>query len=132
MEVLAAGAAWALSSTCRNVPTAQDWLGGICPRPQQDITELIRRLSDHAEILTAGFDDFEGATKRWSALGKPDVSIVVKASTAEDVAETVGLTYQDWRRLSVDKCIRSNMRTRCKNPFKCTTLATERLRHSVT
>lgn len=88
MEVIAAGAAWAIANTCRNVPNARDWLGMMCSRGSE-AEELAKKLSDTAQVYLPGSEEFKGATARWSTKDPPDVSIVVVPTTADDVAETV-------------------------------------------
>ena len=88
MEVIAAGAAWAISSACQNVPAASDWLGRLCPA-NPVTSQLASRLSANAQIYLPGSSDFEQATKRWSADDAPDFQIVVVPETADDVAEAV-------------------------------------------
>ncbi|CAI0650511.1 unnamed protein product [Colletotrichum noveboracense] len=86
MEVLTAVAAWAIASSCANIPVARQFLGGICAR---DTAELGNKLSDTAKIYEPGSADFTNATIRWSNLNAPTVSLVVVPGTENDVAETI-------------------------------------------
>lgn len=88
-EVLTAVAAWAVTSTCLNIPVARDWLGGICPRGDDSLKQLGAKLSDIAKIYFPGSDEFVAATTRWSVLDAPKVNVVVVPGTENDVVETV-------------------------------------------
>ncbi|KAI0108551.1 FAD binding domain protein [Nemania sp. FL0031] len=87
MEIATAVLAWAISSTCRNLPASNN-LFGICPR-QNLGSELQARLSANAQVYYPDSSDFATATKRWSVLDAPQVNIVVVPSTEEDVATIV-------------------------------------------
>lgn len=88
MEVITAVAAWAISSACRSVP-ADSWFGAtICDR-RSDPKELADRLSQAAEVYVPGDEGFDTATRRWSVLDAPTISVVVVPSVENDVAETV-------------------------------------------
>src|SRR5437588_9106306 len=89
MEALTAVAAWAVASACLNVPVASNWLGGICPSGDADLTQLGETLSSTAKIYFPGSAEFEAASARWSVLEAPKVNIVVVPGTENDVAETV-------------------------------------------
>ncbi|KAJ8108436.1 hypothetical protein ONZ43_g6425 [Nemania bipapillata] len=87
MEVAAAVIAWALSSTCRNLPASNN-LWGLCP--QQDLTTALhQRLSASAQIFLPGSDGYAQATTRWSVRDAPSFNIVVVPSVENDVVETV-------------------------------------------
>lgn len=88
MEVLTAVAAWAVASSCLNLPVARQLLGGICAR---DTADLGVKLSSTAKIYQPGTDEFVAASTRWSNLNAPTVNLVVVPGTEQDVAETVSV-----------------------------------------
>lgn len=53
-------------------------------------TELVPKLSPEAKVYLPGSGDFDTASARWSALGKPVVNAAISAAVAQDVVETVG------------------------------------------
>ncbi|KAI1872174.1 uncharacterized protein JN550_003893 [Neoarthrinium moseri] len=87
MEVVAAVAAWAVTSVCQNAGS-EHWLSAVCRR-DGNATDLAGRLSPGAAIYTPGSDGFINATSRWSVFDAPTVNIVVVPATENDVAETV-------------------------------------------
>ncbi|XDG06196.1 hypothetical protein ABKA04_005811 [Annulohypoxylon sp. FPYF3050] len=87
MEVVAAIAAWAISSACRNVPT-NSLFAPLCNRGV-NVEELAGRLSSGAKVYGPGSDIFVQATTRWSSLDAPGIDVVVVPSVENDVAETV-------------------------------------------
>lgn len=89
MEVLAAGAAWAIRAACDNVPTARELLGGVCSRTAIDIEVLRADLSPSAKVYWPGTEEFDKASTRWSNLELPSISVVVVPGTDEDVSKTV-------------------------------------------
>ncbi|KAI0394647.1 FAD binding domain protein [Xylariaceae sp. FL0594] len=89
MEIAAAVFAWALTSTCRSIPSSND-LFGLCPRQEsQDVAGLRGRLSAGAQIYLPGSPGYAEATNRWSKLDAPGINIVVVPSVENDVAEIV-------------------------------------------
>lgn len=94
MEVITAVAAWAIASSCANIPRAENWLGSLCPR--DDATaKLGLKLSAGAQILYPGTEGFLDATKRWSVFSAPEVTMVIVPTTQQDVAEAVCLILFD-------------------------------------
>jgi hypothetical protein len=89
MEVVTAVVAWALASTCHNLPVARSLLHGLCPRGDAD--GLGNNLSSTAKIYFPGSTEFNAATARWSVLDEPTVNVVVVPGTENDVVETVGV-----------------------------------------
>ncbi|KAI0139092.1 FAD binding domain protein [Hypoxylon sp. NC0597] len=87
MEFIPAAIAWALSSSCQNIP-GSNWFGGLCPRGV-DAGELSSRLSSSAQVYLPGSDGFTTATARWSALDVPGVNVAVLPGIEDDVAEIV-------------------------------------------
>ncbi|KAI1141494.1 FAD binding domain protein [Hypoxylon sp. FL0543] len=87
MEIIPAAVAWALSSTCQNIP-GSNWLGGLCPRGV-DASELSARLSSTAQVYFPGSDGYTQATTRWSVLDAPGVNVAVVPGVEDDVAEIV-------------------------------------------
>lgn len=87
MEVITAVTAWAISSACRSMP-ADSWLSEIC-EPRSNPKDLADRLSQDAQVYVPGDDNFDIATRRWSVLDAPTISVVVVPSIEEDLAETV-------------------------------------------
>ncbi|KAJ6436729.1 FAD binding domain-containingprotein [Purpureocillium lavendulum] len=55
----------------------------------QQIKELTKKLSADASVYWPGSEEFENATKRWSALQAPRVNVVVVPTSEQDVSETV-------------------------------------------
>lgn len=88
MEVVAALAAWAIASACENLPIANHWIRGLCPR-SNDVKDLGIKLSPAAKVYFPGSEEFEVASTRWSVLEAPKVNIVVVPGTENDVVETV-------------------------------------------
>ncbi|KAE8377935.1 hypothetical protein BDV26DRAFT_262436 [Aspergillus bertholletiae] len=88
MELVAAVAAWAVTSACENVPIANHWIRGLCPR-SNDLHDLGVKLSPTAKVYYPGSDEFDAASTRWSVLAAPKVNIVVVPGTENDVVETV-------------------------------------------
>ncbi|KAG8416249.1 hypothetical protein J3458_006845 [Metarhizium acridum] len=89
MEVVAAVAAWALTSACTGLPAARDLVPGLCPRDIGEAQELQSSLSPGAKVYFPGSAEFDDASTRWSTLSPPTVNVVVVAATAKDVSETV-------------------------------------------
>ncbi|KAK6062808.1 hypothetical protein SCUP515_13000 [Seiridium cupressi] len=87
MEVITAIVAWAISSTCLNIP-ADQWLAPLCPMGANE-TELASRLSSGAHVYSPESDGFTLATSRWSVFDAPGVGIVVVPGVEADVSETV-------------------------------------------
>ncbi|KAK9413949.1 putative FAD-binding PCMH-type domain-containing protein [Seiridium unicorne] len=87
MEVITAIVAWAISSTCRNIPAGR-WLAPLCPMGANE-TELASRLSLGAHVYSPESDGFTLATSRWSVFDAPGVGIVVVPGVEADVSETV-------------------------------------------
>ncbi|KAK6812569.1 hypothetical protein RU639_011736 [Aspergillus parasiticus] len=88
MEMVAALAAWAIASACENVPIANHWIRGLCPR-SNDVKDLGIKLSPTAKVYFPGSEEFDVASTRWSVLDAPKVNIVVVPGTENDVVETV-------------------------------------------
>ncbi|KAK2598063.1 hypothetical protein QQS21_005774 [Conoideocrella luteorostrata] len=89
MEVVAAVAAWALTSACHSLPVVRDLVPGLCPRDIGDAKELQDGLSPGAKVYFPGSQGFKDASTRWSVLNPPTVNVVVVPATENDVAETV-------------------------------------------
>ncbi|GBF65636.1 FAD-linked oxidoreductase [Trichophyton mentagrophytes] len=98
--IIIALAAWANSSAARSIiqqqqpSTSNATPVNICPRAMdnwvEDIkTELVPKLSPEAKVYLPGSGDFDTASARWSALGKPVVNAAISAAVAQDVVETV-------------------------------------------
>ncbi|KAH8887629.1 FAD-binding domain-containing protein [Thozetella sp. PMI_491] len=89
MEVLTAVAAWALSSTCMNLPVPRSWLGGNCAKRDSDFAALSEKLSSTAQIYFPGSAEFTQLSARWSVLDTPTVNVVVVPTTENDIVETI-------------------------------------------
>lgn len=89
MEVVAAVAAWALTSACTSLPAVRDLVPGLCPRDIDEAQALQSSLSPGAKVYFPGSPEFDDASTRWSTLSPPTVNVVVVAATAKDVSETV-------------------------------------------
>ncbi|EFY97523.1 FAD/FMN-binding dehydrogenase [Metarhizium robertsii] len=89
MEVVAAVAAWALTSACTGLPAVRDLVPGLCPRDIDEAQALQSSLSPGAKVYFPGSPEFDDASTRWSTLSPPTVNVVVVAATAKDVSETV-------------------------------------------
>lgn len=89
--VSALAASWVTASTAHVAP--QFAAKSICPRGGKWVdeleVELVKNLSDSAEVYFPGSSEFEAASTRWSELDEPNVNVVVVPGTAEDVAQTV-------------------------------------------
>ncbi|KAI0154909.1 FAD binding domain protein [Xylariaceae sp. FL1272] len=87
MEIAAAVVAWALTSTCRSLPSSNT-LWGLCPR--SDPAHALRQsLSPGAQVYLPGTSEYDQATNRWSVRDAPHANIVVVPSVETDVATTV-------------------------------------------
>ncbi|OAA50360.1 FAD binding domain protein [Metarhizium rileyi] len=89
MEVVAAVAAWALTSACYNLPTVQDLVPGLCSGDLGSPQELRQILSPGATVYLPDSEGFSNASIRWSTLELPTVNLVVVPATEKDVSETV-------------------------------------------
>lgn len=89
MEVIAAVAAWALTSTCSSLPAVRDLVPGLCPRDVGEAKDLQSNLSPGAKVYFPGSPEFKDASTRWSTLSPPTVNVVVVPATEKDVSETV-------------------------------------------
>jgi hypothetical protein len=89
MEVVAAVAAWALTSTCHSLPALRDLIPGVCPKDLGEAKDLQNCLSPGAKLYFPGAPEFIAASTRWSTLSPPTVNLVVVPATEQDVSETV-------------------------------------------
>ncbi|KAJ5180966.1 hypothetical protein N7492_004176 [Penicillium capsulatum] len=88
MDVLAAVAAWGLTSACQYQPLLP-WLNRICPLDAVNFHALEGTLSPSAKIYFPGSAEYAQLTTRWSTLEEPRVDVVVVPGTEDDVSHTV-------------------------------------------
>lgn len=113
MEVVAAVAAWALTSACTGLPAVRHLVPGLCPRDIDEAQALQSSLSPGAKVYFPGSPEFDDASTRWSTLSPPTVNVVVVAATAKDVSETVSehTARPTTRGALANRGVRSNMQT---------------------
>lgn len=85
LKIFSASAVWTSALSWETY----DSFSGLLSRQEPVLSELGSLLSPNASIILPGSSDFANATQRWQEWKDPNITIVVKVVTEQDVQETV-------------------------------------------